>query len=237
MFQGIAYSILTNVPTVYAFYTSIISGIIYGLIGGHRRLSYGVFAFVTAIYTGIILERVEHDLKDKMSHFMAIGMITFLVGVYSIGAAISRLGLLVRFIPYEVLSAFRTGLYVLVFSLQLNSIFGINRLMEMDLGDGWDLLILPRLYGQQLYPHIVHNINWWCFGLSLVCFGTLAIFRLVDHYWLQLLGTKWRVLKELLRRVPVEFILVAVTFTIAYKVDIKKYNVPLVNEFNIGNER
>ena len=225
---------MSGTPAIYAFYTCIIASVIYSVFGSCRRLSYGVYSLVSAIYLGMIIDRVR-PTKGLPDYVGVLSIFTFMVGIFSAAAGLLRVGSLVRFIPYEVLSAFRAGLYLLVFSMQLNSIFGIDLKAQMDLGEGRELLALPRLFSNSLYPHL-KEINWNCVTVSAVCIALIAFFRLVNFYWFRLVGQRGQLVKNGLRLIPVEFIVVAVGFLVMYnKQDLAaQYKIPLV--VNLGNE-
>lgn len=228
---------MSNTPVIFAFYTSIIASIIYAFFGSCRRLSYGVFSLVSAIYMGMIIARVSAATKNTPPDYIGVmGVFTFMVGAFSAIAGILRLGSFVRFVPYEVLSGFRAGLYILVFSLQLNSIFGIDMMVQRDLGEGRQLLSLPRLYWWKLYPHLKNHINWYAVGTSVACMALMAVFRLVNVFWYRLVGQRGTLVKNLIRLLPVEFILIAAGFLVhRYREEwVVKYHLPLVS--NLGNE-
>ena len=216
---------MSNTQAIFAFYTCTIASVLYTVIGSNRRFSYGVFSLVSAIYLGIIINRIRPHSQDIVG---VVIMSTFLIGVYSIVATIFRMGSFVRFLPYEVLSGFRAGLYVLVFSMQLNSILGLDTIVSMDLGEGRDLLWLPNLYSDKLL-YTKNDISWYCVVTSVCCMVLFAIFRLTNHYWSFVFGPRMHLVKNVIRIVPIEFLLVMIGFVVANNVENfqDKYKMPL----------
>lgn len=235
--QCIAYSVMSTTYAIFSFYTCIIGSVLYALIGPSRRLSYGVFALVSAVYLGMVIDRVRPMVRSMNGDITGVvTMFTFLVGVYSAAAGLLRLGSFVRFVPYEVLSGFRAGLYVLVISLQVNSLLGLDMVSQMDLGEGKELLWLPRLFSEKFYPHVRDNISLHCVITSVVCLVVFAFFRLLNYYWFAMFGAgRARVVKNIIRLVPIEFLALVVGFVVAYKVDVvKEYSMPIASK--IGND-
>lgn len=237
-----AYSSMSGIPAIFAFYSSVIAALIYAVFGSCRRLSYGVFSLVSAIYLGMVVDRYSPATTKGLQDYVGIcAVFTFFVGVFSAGAGLLRLGSLVRFVPYEIMSGFRAGLYLLVFSMQLNSIFGLDLVAQADLGTGRSLLMLPNLLKDQLYPHLkppANELKWNCVAVTLVVMAVMAIFRLVVAFWFRLVGQRGILVRNILRLVPVEFIVVAVGFLVHYHVkSVEKYKLPLVGNVGKENER
>lgn len=242
-----AYSSMSGIPAIFAFYSSVIAALIYAVFGSCRRLSYGVFSLVSAIYLGMVVDRYSPvstsaaTTKGLQDYVGICAVFTFFVGIFSAGAGLLRLGSLVRFVPYEIMSGFRAGLYLLVFSMQLNSIFGLDLVAQADLGTGRSLLMLPNLLKDQLYPHLkppANELKWNCVAVTLVVMAVMAIFRLVVAFWFRLVGQRGILVRNILRLVPVEFIVVAVGFLVHYHVkSVEKYKLPLVGSVGKENER
>lgn len=231
-----AYAAMSGTYAISAFYTCIIASLMYGIIGSSRRLSYGVFSLVSAIYLGIVINRVKVKLGTKFDIAELVSMFTLFVGFFSAIASILRLATLVRFIPYEVMSAFRAGLYLLVFTMQLNTIFGIEHI-RMDLGDGHELLTLPRLFSIKWYPHLTNHINWNCVILSAGCILVFALIRFINFYWHRVFGCKALIVRNIIRLIPIEFIVVVIGFLVSkHTTIISSRKIHLIEPKLIGNE-
>lgn len=218
---------------VYSLHTCVVASIIYLVLGSHRRLSYGVYSLVSALYINIILNRTRDKFGNTpIDSMQVVSLSTFLVGIYSLGAAFLRLGSLIRFVPYEILSAFRAGLYLLVFALQLDSIFGTKLVGYVYNKD--EPLLMPRLYNSKFK---LSNINWATVTISLCCFTLIAIFRLIYHYWSKLFSARLNIINQIIRRIPVEFLLVVVGFTVVTHADTSKYNFTLIGSIEHDNKK
>nr|XP_027205161.1 uncharacterized protein LOC113798779 [Dermatophagoides pteronyssinus] len=231
--QCIAYSIIAEYPLSHTIHTNVIASILYALIGGNRRFSYGIFSLVSAIYIGIILERIK-DIDDTAENVIIV--VTFSIGICCLLAGLLRIGSMVRFIPYEILSGFRAGLYLLLITLQICSMAGYYS-KDCTLGNGKSLMIMPDLYRNKFYTNLTtKHINWNSWIVSIGCIALLTLFRLFHYYWNNIFNYRLNWLRQIVRRIPIEFILIAIGIIVANFVDVKKYKIYTIDGINFGNE-
>lgn len=97
-------------------YTAIIAGFLVSLLGGSRVAVAGpTGAFMPILYS--IVER--HGLEG-------LAVATVMAGVILILMGISRLGSMIKFIPYPVTTGFTAGIAVIIFSSQMKDFFGLK---------------------------------------------------------------------------------------------------------------
>lgn len=113
---AMALAIAVGVPPQFGLYTSIVSGGLIAFLGGSRmQVSGPTAAFIVIlapIYTrfgtgGLLLSGV-------------------LAGLMLVGMGLLRLGKLIEFIPYPVTTGFTAGIAVVIATLQLKDIFGLQ---------------------------------------------------------------------------------------------------------------
>ncbi|MBI1954098.1 MAG: STAS domain-containing protein [Proteobacteria bacterium] len=98
------------------FYTAIIGGFIIAALGGSRTQIGGpAAAFVVVVYN--IIENHGYD---------GLLLATLMAGIMLVFAGFARLGSIVRYVPYAVLTGFTTGLAVVLFCNQLKDLFGLQ---------------------------------------------------------------------------------------------------------------
>ncbi|OTF78513.1 hypothetical protein BLA29_002379 [Euroglyphus maynei] len=150
-------------------------------------------------------------------------------------AGLLRIGTMVRFVPYEILSGFRAGLYLLVITLQICSMAGYHK--QWTLGDGKSMMIIPNLYRNDFYKNLTtKHINWNSWIVSIGCLALLTLFRLFHYYWNNIFNFRLNWLREIIRRIPIEFILIMIGIIVVCFVDVKKYKIYTINGINFGNE-
>ncbi|XP_046918051.2 uncharacterized protein LOC124498352 [Dermatophagoides farinae] len=231
--QCIAYSIIAEYPLAHTIHTNVISSILYALIGANRRFSYGTFSLVSATYMGIILRRINNDF-DMAENVVIV--VTFTIGICCMMAGLLRIGSMVRFIPYEILSGFRAGLYLLIITLQICSMAGFHQ--QWTLGDGKSIMIIPNLYRNNFYKNLVtmKHINWNSWIVSIGCLALLTLFRLFHYYWQNIFNYRLNWLRQIVCRIPIEFILISISIIVVCFVDVKKYKIYTIDGINFGNE-
>lgn len=113
---SMALSIAIGAPPQHGLYTAIVAGIATSLLGGCKfQVTGPTAAFV------VILAPIVH--KYGLSGLMTAGL---LAGVILIALGVARLGNLIRFIPYPVTSGFTTGIGVVIATLQIKDVFGLD---------------------------------------------------------------------------------------------------------------
>jgi SulP family sulfate permease len=111
---ALAFAIASGVEPSRGFYRAVVAGFIISLLGGGRVWIGGpTGAFVVIIYSTI--ER--HGYEELV-------MATFMASLLLIAMGLSRVGQLIKYIPYSLIIGFTTGLSLLVFSSQIKDLFG-----------------------------------------------------------------------------------------------------------------
>lgn len=156
---AMAFAIASGVSPQQGVYTAIIAGILISLLGGSRfQIGGPTGAFVVIIYD--IVQRNGYD---------GLVIATLIAGIILLIAAFSRLGGLIKYIPYPLVIGFTAGIAVIIFSSQVKDFFGLSvGHLPADFFPKWMALI-------NAFP----TLHFTTFALA---FGTLALMVLVRHF-------------------------------------------------------
>jgi len=113
---AMAFGIASGVKPEAGIFTAIIAGFIISALGGSRvQIGGPTGAFVVIVY-GII---AKYGLQNLL-------ICTIMAGAILIVLGISRLGSMIKFIPYPVTMGFTNGIAVLIFSTQVKDFLGLQ---------------------------------------------------------------------------------------------------------------
>ena len=113
---AMAFAIASGVTPESGLYTAIIAGFLISLLGGSRHQIGGpTGAFVVIIYG--IVQRQGYD---------GLVIATLIAAVILIAVGLSRLGKLIKYIPYPLVTGFTTGIAVIIFSSQVKDFLGLK---------------------------------------------------------------------------------------------------------------
>jgi SulP family sulfate permease len=149
---ALAFAIASGVPPERGLYTAIIAGFVISLLGGSRvQIGGPTGAFVVIVY-GIVAKYGYEGLV----------ICTVLAGVMLIAMGLARMGALIKFIPYPVVTGFTSGIAVIIFSGQVKDLLGLKMgKVPAEFVEKW------IAYGDHFGA-----IDWTTFAVAL---GTLAI--------------------------------------------------------------
>jgi len=113
---AMAFAIASGVPPQAGIFTAVLAGFIISSLGGTKICIGGpTGAFVVILY-GIGL---KYGLPN-------LAICTVLAGLILIAMGASRLGTMIKYIPYPVTMGFTSGIAVLIFSTQIKDFFGLK---------------------------------------------------------------------------------------------------------------
>ena len=113
---ALAFAIASGVPPERGLYTAIIAGFLISALGGSRvQIGGPTGAFVVIVY-GIVTKYGYEGLV----------VCTIIAGVILIGMGLARMGALIKFIPYPVVTGFTAGIAVIIFSSQVKDFLGLR---------------------------------------------------------------------------------------------------------------
>jgi SulP family sulfate permease len=113
---ALAFAIASGVAPERGLYTAIIAGFLISALGGSRvQIGGPTGAFVVIVY-GIVTKFGYEGLV----------ICTILAGFILIALGLARMGALIKFIPYPVVTGFTAGIAVIIFSSQVKDFLGLK---------------------------------------------------------------------------------------------------------------
>ena len=113
---ALAFAIASGVPPERGLYTAVIAGFLISALGGSRvQIGGPTGAFVVIVYG--IVAKYGYD---------GLVIITMMAGVILVVLGLARMGALIKFIPYPVITGFTSGIAVIIFSSQLKDFLGLK---------------------------------------------------------------------------------------------------------------
>lgn len=113
---SMAFAIASGVDPVRGLYASIVAGILISAFGGSYSLIGGpAGAFIVVVYNIV----QEHGYDGLM-------IVTFLAGIILLIAAFTRVGNLMKYVPYPLVIGFTSGIAITIFSTQVKDFFGLT---------------------------------------------------------------------------------------------------------------
>jgi sulfate permease, SulP family len=150
----LALGIASGVRPVQGIYTAIIAGVIVGLLGGSRvQVAGPTAAFVPIVY-GIV---AAHGVAN-------LYLCTMMAGVLLVIMGISKMGSLIKFIPYPVTSGFTTGIAVMIMFGQVEDAFGLTTVGERPAH------FVPKV---RYLSEFIDSLNLWAVGIAAVCMAVI----------------------------------------------------------------
>ncbi|MES2345908.1 MAG: sulfate permease [Chlamydiota bacterium] len=160
---ALAFAIASGVGPERGLYTAIIAGFLISFLGGSRvQIGGPTGAFVVVVYD--IISRQGYE---------GLVVATLIASVMLIVLGIARLGNLIKYVPYPLVTGFTTGIAVVIFSTQMKGFFGfqIENVPSNFIGQWHSYFIaFPTFHGPTL----------------LVASSTLAMILLIKRYFVVL---------------------------------------------------
>ncbi len=157
---AMAFAIAAGLGPEAGLYTAIVAGFLISLLGGSRfQIGGPTGAFVVVIYAIV-----------QSNGYGGLVIVTLMAGIILLIAAFSRLGGLIKYIPYPLITGFTTGIAVIIFSSQVKDFLGLKMShVPADFIPKWTAIFsaFPTLH----------------FPTFAVAFGTLIIIVLIRRYF------------------------------------------------------
>lgn len=170
-FQSMAYALLAGVPPLYGLYASVVPLLVFPLFSTSRVQAAGPTALdslLTFSTMGAILS--AEQLDDPATTVALAVVLAFVTGILQLIMGALRLGVLVNFLSYSVMSGFTSAAAFIIGFSQLKHIFGITE--------------VPRYTGSfrdiRTFGNVVSRLgetNGWTFFMSSVCVVILLCMR------------------------------------------------------------
>jgi SulP family sulfate permease len=163
---AMAFAIASGVQPELGLYTAIVAGFLISLLGGSRVQIGGP----TGAFIVIVADIVHKHGID------GLWLCTVMAGFLLIGLGVARLGNVIKYIPYPVITGFTSGIAVIIFSLQIPDLFGLaTGKLPGDFAGKW-----AAYFGSW------HTVNVAAVALSVGCVLVIACW---PKAWKRLPGT------------------------------------------------
>jgi SulP family sulfate permease len=113
---SMALAIAVGAPPQHGLYTAIVGGSVVALLGGCKFQVTGPTAAFVVILAPIV---TKYGLPGLLTAGMMAGLMLIAMGL-------ARLGRLIQFIPYPVTTGFTTGIAVVIATLQIKDVLGLD---------------------------------------------------------------------------------------------------------------
>jgi SulP family sulfate permease len=113
---SMALAIAVGVPPQHGLYTTIIAGALIAVLGGCKFQVTGPTAAFIVILAPIVT-------KFGLAGLLTAGL---MAGVMLVGMGVARLGRFIQFIPHPVTTGFTTGIGVVIATLQIKDVLGLD---------------------------------------------------------------------------------------------------------------
>lgn len=162
---ALAFAIASGVAPERGLFTAIVAGFLISLLGGSRvQIGGPTGAFVVIVYA--VIQKYGYD---------GLALATLIAAVLMILMGLVRCGVLLKFIPYPVITGFTTGIAVVIVSSQIKDFFGLEAEK-----------VPTEFIGKcELFCQIAHTWNLWA---VLIAATTLALIFLLRHFYPRLPG-------------------------------------------------
>ena len=145
---AIAFAIASGVGPERGLFTAIIAGFCISFFGGSKVQIGGPTGAFAVIVFGVVQE----------FGFAGLATATVMAGILLILLGVFKMGGLVKFIPYTIVTGFTAGIAVTIFTGQIGDFLGLTT-GEMP-GD-----FIGKI---GVYAKTIGTINWYSFGMSLI---------------------------------------------------------------------
>ena len=149
---AISFGIASGVGPTEGLVTAIIAGLLIAVLGGTKvQIGGPTGAFIVLVYSVI----QQFGLSGLMIATIMTGIILVLMGI-------TRLGSVIKFMPYPIIVGFTGGIAIVIFSTQMNDLFGLG--IEQ----------VPANFIEKWMCYFTHlsDINWAAFAVGI---GTILI--------------------------------------------------------------
>ena len=154
---AMAYAIVSGATPLHGLYTSIIAGFIVALFGGTRfQISGQTGAFAIIIYTVI-----------EIYGFDALAIVTLMTGLILMLTGFMRMGAMIKYMPYPMMTGFTAGIALLIFTNQVKDLIGL------------DIVKMPKHFLDKLST-LYHHIPALDLTTALLGFGTLGLLIILN---------------------------------------------------------
>lgn len=154
---AMAFAIASGVTPDRGLFTAVVAGFLISLLGGSRyQIGGPTGAFVVVLYG--VVERHGYE---------GLVVATIMAGLLLIALGFARLGGIIKYIPFPVITGFTAGIAVIIFSSQVKDFLGLSmEKVPSDFVEKW-----------AAYAHALPTVHLPTLGVALLTLGTIIAIR------------------------------------------------------------
>ncbi len=162
---AIAFAIASGVSPEKGIFTAIIAGFIISALGGSKVQIGGPTGAFTVIIFGILQKLKTSGMSDTEA-LAGLALATIMAGILLIVLGACKLGGLVKFIPYTIITGFTAGIAVTIFTTQIGDFLGLTITDAM-----------PGDFAGKIctYWKFLPTIDWYTFIFAAICLALIFI--------------------------------------------------------------
>ncbi len=167
---SIAFAIASGASPETGIFTSIIAGFCISVFGGSKvQIGGPTGAFAVIIYA--IINNPELGFGALVTATLIAGIILILLGIFKMGG-------LVKFIPYTIVTGFTAGIAVTIAAGQIGDFFGLN---ITSFPAGFNKMPGTFVGKIETYAMNFSNINWYSFAMATICLVIIFIWPKINN--------------------------------------------------------
>lgn len=155
---AMAFAIASGLPPERGLFTAIVAGFLISALGGSKVQIGGPTGAFVVLVSAVLTQ----------FGYAGLAVCTLMAGVFLLLFGIFRLGGLIKFIPFPVITGFTTGIAVVIFSTQINDFFGL----------GIEEVPAEFVAKWGAYLHGLADLSWAATLLALGTVGLIAYLRI-----------------------------------------------------------
>ena len=159
---SIALALASGVGPEQGIYTAIVAGFLISFFGGSRVQIAGPTAAFATIVAGIV---ARNGMDGLIMATIIAGVLLILMGVF-------RVGTLIKFIPYTIVTGFTAGIAVTIVIGQLKDFFGLTYAKNIK--------PVETMEKMQCVIHYFSSVNVWAVLVGIICLAILILWPFVN---------------------------------------------------------
>ncbi|MFW6035069.1 MAG: SulP family inorganic anion transporter [Halothermotrichaceae bacterium] len=164
--QNMAYALIVGVEPIYGIYATIISMLVFTIIG---QSSYLVIGPTNIMAMGLASSL---NVVQQGNYLEALFLLTFLIGLCQLLFGLLKIGKLVNYVSESLIVALSTGAVIMIAVQQLQYLFGISADNAHN--------IYTNIY---YFIRNINHINWYSLLLGLVTMGLILVIKRYKPSW------------------------------------------------------
>jgi SulP family sulfate permease len=158
---SLALAIASGVRPEIGLITAVVAGFMISFLGGSRvQIGGPTGAFVVIVY-GIV---AQHGLSGLI-------LATFMAGIILVVMGLTKMGSLIKFIPYPIITGFTAGIAIVIFSTQIKDFMGLS------------MGAIPSEFLEKFHAYAMHigSVNPAALGIGVVSLCILFLWPKVTR--------------------------------------------------------